>query len=185
MILLNFTVHAPEGDPGIKSGDLLSVRQIAANRVSDVMREHLESLPGESFYKRVADSIGRVDKAKSSEVSIAERGYALQLFGGTVKAGKGISSKTGKRTKFLSIPANKGIKEMPDAYDNLSFIKLKGGKGALVRLKKDKSFTPMFWLVKQATIKPHPEVMPRQESIDKAASQGALSAINQLDFYKL
>lgn len=185
MLNLNYHARPPDQLPELSASGLQKLRSAAADEVLECTREHLEALPGRSFYQDSASSLERASTAKQEHVGITKRGFALQYFGGTVKAGKGVSSKTGKKTKYLSIPANRGLTEMPSAYADLTFIKLKGDRGALVRLKEDKkSFTPMFWLVKQATIKPHPDILPDQSELELAASLGARDHLAALNFYQ-
>lgn len=169
---------------GLTPDELRQLRRNAADGVLECTRDHLLALPGESFYREAAQSMERVSTAQADEVCITQRGIALQYYGGTVKAGKGISSKTGEPTKYLSIPVSKATKEMPGRYPDLSFFKYKKGTLALVQLDQDGKPTPVFWLVEQATIKPHPNILPKQEQLQHAAKESSLDYLETLTFYR-
>lgn len=183
MINLYFSTEVGEVK-GLSPDELRQLRRNAADGVLECTRDHLLALPGESFYRDAAQSLERVSNSKEDAIQITQRGIALQYYGGTVKAGKGISSKTGQPTKYLSIPVNKATKEMPGHYPNLSFVKYKNGTRALVQLSKDKKASPMFWLVEQVTIKPHPKVLPKQAELNNAAKESALDYLETLSFYR-
>lgn len=137
------------------------------------------------FFADVARSVQNPTiSGRSGGVSINQVGLALRWLGGTIRAGVGTSSRTGKPTRFLAIPARAEAygttpKQMPD----LRFIPRRGGGGMLVqalqsvvsfgkkgtRLAREVGGLVMFWLVKQVTQKPDPSVMPAEEQLLKAA----------------
>lgn len=160
------------------------MRRAAADSLLEVTRNHLLALPGRSFYREAATSLERNSTAAEDQVRITKRGMSLQYYGGTVTAGKGRSSKTGKPTKYLSIPANDSIREMPSYYPNLSFIKFDNNLAALVKPLKDGNFEPMFWLKKQVTIKPHKNILPKDEQYNRAANEGAQEYLADLSYMK-
>jgi len=160
------------------------MRRAAADAMLEVTRNHLLALPGRSFYRDAATSLERNSTPDEDQVRVVKRGMALQYYGGTVKAGKGRSSKTGMPTKYLSIPVNNAIRDMPGRYPNLTFIKINDDLAALVIPLPDNDFKPIFWLKKEVTIRPHKYILPKDEQYNRAAKEGALEYIEALSYMK-
>ncbi len=172
----------------ISEEEVVALRHESSLAVSTLVQAHFETLPGEGFYSRAARSVEMVKTPESDSIAVTQVGVSLQFFGGIVKAGKGVSSKTGKKTKFLAIPARKGL-ESPSYYKGkLSFFFNKGKKSArlvMTPAKGDKARPPvMFWLVKQTKHKPHPEILPSLERVEAAIVEGGSSYLNALSFLK-
>ena len=138
----------------------------------------------------------RVIDDTAVEIHVAQVGMALHYYGGTVTPGKGISSATGKPTVYLTKPARaeaygKKASDFPDLivlwgrngpYALARAIstqvgierseageKLWGGHyGAKVKKRGLQGGEVMFWLIKSATIKPDPSVMPDSEEFRDA-----------------
>jgi hypothetical protein len=139
------------------------------------------------FFAGVARAIQtpEVNGAVTS-VSINHLGLAQRIFGGIIRAGKGISSLTGKFTKFLAIPARaEAYGKTPGQFHDLEFVREKRGNGGAmlvqalqsvvsfgkkgVRKVGDRGGLVMFWLVKQVDQKPDPTIMPDDSAITNAA----------------
>lgn len=160
------------------------MRRAAADALLEVTRKHLLALPGRSFYREAATSLERTSNESMDMVHVVKRGMALQYYGGTVRAGKGRSSKTGKPTKYLSIPVNDSVRDMPGSYPNLSFVKFNDELAALVIAQDDGDFKPIFWLKKEVTIRPHKNILPKEAQYNRAAKEGALKYIEALSYMK-
>lgn len=152
---------------------LRSVNSTAAQAVASLIRSHLFSLPGKSFYKQAAQSISISSQGNSHSVSISKPGIALQFYGGTVRPSGRISPVTGRPTRALLIPL------VPQSeIHNLSSkpftITSRSGARLLVSKKSSSlSLTPLAILSKSATIKPHPNILPSQSQINSTASSAA------------
>lgn len=210
---------------GLLPDELRQMRRNAADGVLEHTRNHLLALPGKSFYRDAAQSLERVSTAQDDEVRITQRGVALQHYGGTVEPGKGLSSKTGKPTKFLAIPSALAKGKSPRLFQDLSYVPVKnggkvaallmrvpeaarttadkahkqklkeharkvkkaakGGQSAPPRPVREKPKPQLYFtLVSSATIKPHPNVLPKQVKLHHAAREGALDYLETLSFYQ-
>jgi hypothetical protein len=128
------------------------------------------------FFANVARSVQNpVVSGGVGSVSINHVGLALRWLGGTIRAGVGTSSKTGRPTKYLAVPARaEAYGTTPKQMKDLRFVPRRAGGGMLVQaLQTAVSFGAkgvrrvrevgglvMFWLVKQVTQPPDPSVMP-------------------------
>jgi hypothetical protein len=134
-----------------------------------------------NFYSAAAKSVEAPTVAGGrAQVLITKIGLAQRWLGGTIKAGAGISSKTGLATRYLAIPArSEAYGRAPSEFNDLSFIPTRRG-GALVQaLQTGVKFAKkgvkrgseagglvMFWLVSQVTQRPDPSVIPSQEEFE-------------------
>lgn len=134
--------------------------------------DHQNSLGGRrtNYFSQAAKATSYQESGQGVTISIKQVGMALQYYGGTVTPGKGTSTATGKPTQFLTIPAiaeahGKSAFEIPD------LVPVFGSGGRVYGLaKKSEGRKKMrgmlyFWLVKSATIKPHPDVIPSDDTI--------------------
>jgi hypothetical protein len=165
------------------------VSVVAARGIAGLVRQHLYDLdargnrlggPRTNFYKQAGDSIEVAPMGAGTGVTITKIGVAQRWLGGTIAAGRGISSKSGGPTRYLAIPAvAEAHGKTPSQFEDLVFIprdadramlveKLQGGlKGAAKKLKV------MFWLVEKVTQSPDPTVMPSEEEMVGVAEQAA------------
>jgi hypothetical protein len=182
-----------------KSGE---VSMVGARGVGNLVREHLFALDNSGanqlggvrthFFASAAKSVEEPrPEGQGASFLITKIGLALRWLGGTVKAGKGISSKSGKLTKYLAIPARaESYGKTPAEFDDLVFVPRGNGKAMLMqalqtsidrKAQRRKGATVssyarsagglvMFWLVTQVTQQPDPNVMPSEEAMATAAA---------------
>lgn len=196
------------------SGDLTTLHDSMAMGVNVAVKEHFEdsgllrkknALGGKStgFWRKVSDSVKTSASAEQGTVSITERGFALQLFGGIVEP---------VTRKALSIPVHKSAHGLnaSEYPDKLAFIPAttqfgpfrKGGGqetvGYLVRgvertvtRGKNKGQTrtvPMarpagelIYVLRTRTYhEPHPDVLPTNEAMIAAAADAGGAYLDSL-----
>lgn len=132
-------------------------------------------------------------------ISVNQVGVRLHYFGGVVRAGKGVSSSSGKATKFLTIPARaeahgKRASEFPDLIvlrrgghqhgepfalaravsTSIAFRKGRDGQRRSVS-RGEQGGEIMFWLKREVRVPADPDILP--QPIDVGA--GVFSAVNQ------
>ncbi len=166
----------------LSNDDLKEIQSAAMDAEAEFLRSHLESLPGRSFYKEAAASLERDSGADYEAIHITKRGFALQLFGGVVSAGRGKSAVTGRPTEYLTIPANKSITEAAGFYPGLVMMSNDDGDRWLAKPREDEGFDVYFWLVPSVKIKAHPSIMPTLGALSDAARQGAEDYIKALSY---
>lgn len=182
------------------------VAHVGGRGVANLLRDHYfqldRSLPNKlggprtHFWGQVARSVQNpVTQGGAAAVSINHVGLAQRLFGGIIRAGRSISSATGKLTQFLSIPARaEAYGKTPGQFNDLEFVPTRRGGGMLVQTyqslvgwhKRSKSWLRhevgglvMFWLVKEVDQKPDPRALPREEFITAAATNAMNSYLSR------
>lgn len=126
-------------------------------------------------------------------VSTNQIGMRLHYFGGTVTAGKGVSSKTGTATRFLTIPAtSEAYGKSAKSFDNLVLVWGRKGPYALARgvetnrLTRDglrKVMVPgekLFFLKEKVTLEPDPSVVPTQEQFSTVINKALRIATRKI-----
>lgn len=123
-----------------------------------------------NYYAKAAQSVHAEHDAASARISVSHTGMALHYYGGTVRP---------VNRKYLTIPIaaeahGARVSDFPGAF----VLRLKG-KQPVIALRKWKGRTPgalqlLFALVRQATIKADPSVMPSPGT----SSESAVLAIN-------
>jgi hypothetical protein len=139
------------------------------------------------FFANTARSIQTPEvKGTVSSVSINQVGLAQRIFGGIIRAGQGISSLTGRLTKYLALPARaEAYGKTPAQFPDLEFVREKRGNGGAmlvqamqsvvsvgkrgVRKVGERGGLVMFWLVKQVDQPADPTIMPGDEAMIQAA----------------
>jgi hypothetical protein len=113
-------------------------------------------------------------------VVIGDARFAQKVYGGTITAGKGTSSKTGKPTKYLSIPARReayGLRpsQLEDKLGTeLRFVKGSRGGALMVKTgKKSQLGLVMYWLTASVTQAPDPQALPPRDKIEQTAVDAA------------
>mgnify|MGYP001571675777 CR=1 FL=1 len=140
------------------------------------------------FYGKVQASVQQpVVSGNAADVSIDRVGIAQRYFGGPIEAGHGISSKTGKPTEFLTVPARAETHgKTAKAFPHLEFRPTRRG-GMLVEMLRTVSRITragrrrvsivgglvMFWLVRRLVQKPDPTVLPTDADLLQAAETSA------------
>ena len=172
--------------------DVREACRAAGNGVAELVRAHLRGLPGRGFWRDAADATRVAEDGQEVEVWIEKRGLALQLYGGTVLPGKGMSSFTpGRPTRLLALPTSREVTEAPGRYGPLVFVPLRRGhlRGLLLpgvegvarrsgkRHRKGDSVlraaagaAPLFRLVDQTRHLPHPFILPPQLLLRRRAA---------------
>lgn len=85
---------------------------VMARAMGILVKDHLVALnaergrSGRNWYARAARSVTTRAAGGFALVSVTQIGMRLRYYGGTVRAGKNISTVTGKLTRFLTIPAS-------------------------------------------------------------------------------
>jgi hypothetical protein len=165
------------GAANLVRNHLFNLDQSGANQMGGV-RTH--------FYSSAAKSITEPEQIGEGNVafSITKVGLAQRWLGGTITAGKGISSSSGGPTKYLAIPArSEAYGKTPAEFDDLTFVPTRAGHAMLVQALqtemvkgKGKDFHTrevgglvMFWLTTEVTQQPDPAVMPTEDDINEAA----------------
>lgn len=168
---------------------------VGARAGGQMVRDHLFALNterhryGRNYYAQAARSVTVNPLGETgATIGVTQVGIRLRYYGGTVRAGKGKSSATGKPTRYLAIPAREEAYGMrPSEFHDLSFELVETGNGgvrpALVRRlstpirfvrrkQKDGSIKTsvkagevrggevMFWLVRKTTHRADPTVLP-------------------------
>lgn len=189
---------------GLKSSDL---RAVMAKALKIALQGHLQKLDGERanalggrrthFYAQAGQSVNQIETgAAEIQIAISQVGFAQRYFGGTIRAGTGTSSFTGRPTKYLAIPArSESYGKRPGEFSNLHFIAFRSGSAALVespatKLAKQRGGgfrsggslggAVVFWLVKEVTQKADPSVLPEEDALLGAAVDAAAEYLDQI-----
>lgn len=195
MIRLQIQLLVNLSDMGLSEEQLGRISMGAAMDTEDLIRRHFESLGGSTFWPAAARSTKVVpDKNGDATIEIWKKGVKLQWLGGTVKPTRRTSDVTGNPITSLLIPAKwsplKGreLDELSLPKDQVQVIPRKNKSALLAHVlpqpkgqtgKKSK-VSVLGFLVKQATIKPHPDVMPTEEEIHAAAKTGAEDVLQNI-----
>jgi hypothetical protein len=169
----------------------------------NVVREHLQELeetrsgasggPATHYYgsaRRATSWYPAGDNAV--EINVAQVGMRLHFYGGTVEAGKGISSATGAPTKYLTIPATPEAHGRKASDFDLVLVWANGRPVALALAESTESMTArggfkatrkagkiMFTLKESVTLAPDPSVMPTTEDFSEAIVERLGSVIRR------
>lgn len=146
--------------------------------VEDLVRTHIVKTlipkgnalggPSTGFWKKAADSIEGTSNGNEATVRITARGVALQYYGGRVFPSGRISDVTGRPITRLAIPISASAHgKRPGDFPKGELV-LKGNVLTL-------GGTALFALVRSATIKPHPEVLPTESEICATATESAVN----------
>lgn len=119
-------------------------------------------------------------EARKAEVAIFQKGVRLHWKGGTVRPTGRTSEATGKPTKSLLIPfADSPLRkrrvtlaELHLPADSIHVLKSRNGCPILAATKSLKTRTNLVWLgklVKAASFRPRPEVLPAAEALQRSA----------------
>jgi hypothetical protein len=158
------------------------------------LRTHFWSDMGRKTSRPVPEQPGTV------VVSIGDARLPQKVYGGGIHAGKGISWKTGKKTKFLTIPATAlAYGKKAESFGNtLKLSVFKNGAGNMVmalvvarktmtrkwdfrasmgtpNIKNDvtlKREEVVFWLKKFVYQKPEPDALPAGQEMEAAVMAG-------------
>jgi len=199
---LRFQDHASEGVRALAATlDPAVVNEVVGEAAATVYQQHFiarekSHSPNSHYYGKAAKATGYQVVPGGVLISIAHVGIALHFFGGTVKAGKGISRATGRPTKYLTIPARDEAKGRTAAdFDSLIILWGRNGPYALAKtvrtqlsVKRNKNTGAvtvgsrgvqggevLFWLKKEITVQKDPTVLPEPAIVTRAASRAILS----------
>ena len=148
--------------------------------------------PRTGFYGRMAQATAGTADQEAGTVTVGAgiRGAALRYFGGTVAAGKTISSITGKPTRLLAIPTKDvpvsgSTRETPANAGILKYLPSKKGGGVLVegeqvtgkrgktRVERKPGGRLLFILKAYTKHDPDPGLLPDQAALEAAARAAA------------
>jgi hypothetical protein len=128
--------------------------------------------------------IGEVTDRQATVV-IGDRRFAQKVFGGTIQAGKGKSSKTGGPTQYLAIPID------PEAYGRRPYVlqstlgirlfmlpkKVAGQSRLLAATTQGHKIKLYYVLRRSVTQEADAEAFPAQSSLERAAVDAAESCL--------
>lgn len=143
----------------------------------------------EQARRRVA--VAKMTETRKAEVVIAQKGVRLHWKGGTVKPTGRTSEVTGKPTKSLLIPFADSplrkrritLQELHAPAENIHVLKSRNGCPCLVAAEHLKKKTKLIWLgklVKSASFRPRPDVLPSPGEMQRSALRGALARVKKI-----
>lgn len=164
--------------------------------IADAVRENFGVLNDRSnsrrYWKDAANSVRTTRHGAGYAVIISHKGVRLHWKGGTVRPTGKPSRVTGRPTKNLLIPfadsplrqARQTLEEFTQHHGGYE-IRCIPGKGGicLAAAKQGAKESDYIWLgklVKKATHKPRPEVLPSVDAMNNAARAAMLSTFSQL-----
>ena len=178
-------------------------QQVIGYAGRNVVREHLQDLedtrsgasggPASHYYgsARRATNFRIIDDT-AVEINVSQVGMRLHFYGGTVEAGKGISSATGAPTKYLTIPAAPEAHGRKASDFDLLLVWANGRPVALALAETTEKMTArgglkavrkagkiMFTLRESVTLQPDPTVMPTTEDFSEAITERLGSVIRR------
>lgn len=171
------TVAALESMGGALAGDAL--KAVVGEAVAQLVRAHLVELEAsrpnkqgwarQHWYSKAADSTHWTTTPSGARVSIAQDGFRMRVLGGVVRP---------VTAKALAIPASEEaygrMARDPVWNGELSYVPLKRGNlvGLLVRRNTpDAEGEVMYRLLRQATIKPDPSLVPDEAAINETVDE--------------
>lgn len=170
-----------------------SITQSAANRVHLLISKNFIRLAQKTHSRHYwGDAASATTVAAHTPtqytITIAHKGVRLHWKGGTVRPTGKTSEVTGKPTKTLLIPfENSPLRKrditLAEAHipnENIHILKSKTGTPILIAAKNLKRKTNLIFLgalVKKATHKPRPEIIPTASELAAAAKQAALERL--------
>lgn len=162
--MLHFTVQLPTDllrslPPAL--GNPAAAALKAAGGVQRAVQGNFLRRGGRSFWQQAA-ALTRVSPtgADSAQVSVHRRGVALRLLGGTVLAKPGHA---------MALPVKRGDSDLcPREIPGLTLVRWREGGKLRAGLAKDGRL--MFTLIKAATHKPDPTVLPAPGELQQAAT---------------
>lgn len=147
------------------------VKQVAGRAAANAVKEHLRvqerarpnKLGGQRqhFYAGAARATFFKTVADGAMVHIAQTGFALRLYGGTVRA---------VNRRALTIPMRPeaygmGAREIPGLF----VIQSRGTRRAYLAQRQGKALRLFYRLVQSATIKPDRSILPKDAELAEAA----------------
>lgn len=129
--------------------------------------------PSTGFWQEAASSVQVTATGDEAVIAVRKKGVRLQWLGGTVRPGDG--------KHWLTIPARsethgKTADAVEGGYENQEWLYGRNGPYAIA---SKASGVVLFWLKKEATIKPHADVLPKNEEMAKAAVKAAEGFLNR------
>lgn len=193
------------------------VKRVMGRAIVPVVKSNFEALNAQSnnplghsgYYLKAARSVHQPDLERDGfSIAIGQVGVGLHYFGGTVKAGKSISKRTGRPTQYLTIPArSEAYAHRADEFPNLKILFGRGGQPVALVERDDAPSTEsqvvtsrngvkrrvktvkapaaaggivMFWLVRQVVIKENKDVLPKREAMTTPAFEAAVVYLGRI-----
>jgi hypothetical protein len=159
-----------------------TLNQAGVRALAETTREHLRDLDRsrpnalggkrQNFYGAAAESIAEKADKRGGEIRITHQGFALRLYGGTVKPVK---------AKALAIPAMAkayGLSprepEVPELHAR--YFAARKAIGGLF----DATGAVWFWLLPQTDHRPDPTLLPEPEALQTAAAEAMQDAADAI-----
>lgn len=183
--------------PIIRTAVAADVARAARQAVRDSFQSMVDRTQSQGFWGAAKRSVNPpVIQDDKATIDITHRGVRLQWLGGTIRPTGRRSEVTGKSISSLLIP----FKDSPLRRRSLASLNIpeeeiqvlgdvETGHAILARIRDRKrrskdgryqDVTPLGALVKSATIRPHPEVMPSASQMEGYAIRAASLAITHI-----
>lgn len=183
--------------PAIRTAVVADVARAARKAVRDNFQDLIDRTQSQGFWGKAKRSVNPpVLHDNKATIDITHTGVRLQWLGGTVKPTGNKSEVTGKPTSRLLIPfkdsplRRRSLASLHIPEDQIMVLgNIETGSAILARVKERKrrnkdghyqDVTPLGALVRQATIKAHPEVMPSHEQMRQSAVHAATLVLTRL-----
>ncbi len=154
-----------------------AVRDLLSDHLFDKDRNEPNKLGGRRthYYGKAADAVSFKALTDGVIVSASQVGLRQRLLGGTI---------TPKRAQLLTIPVHpEAHGKRAGEFNDLSFIKTGGGRGATAVLAKTGQgniFEVFYVLVKSVTQQGDPTVLPEEREISSSAERAATRLLNRI-----
>lgn len=197
MLKLTLTPAALPPLPRLDDRDTRAIVTSAANAVAGEVKANfvrLASASGSRYYWHGADAGTRVSLTgdpTQAAVTVHQVGVRLHYYGGTVRPTGHPSEVTGKPTKSLLIPFEDSplrrrratLAELGYPREQIRVIKSRGGCPILIATEARKRKSNIIYLgklVKSATFRPRPDVLPAASAMQAAMLRGAIGQVEHL-----
>lgn len=198
MLSIEFVITKDQASPALKSVAYglqpENLMPVLARSVSNSVRDHFDDLEGTRpnkmggerthYYSGARAGTSYTVEGDTATVHVSQVGIRLRYYGGTVEAGKGVSSATGQPTKYLTIPAT------PETYGHraadfpdMKVLWGKNGPYGLGRVEQKmmatvkssgpstKETTIMFWLKASVDIQGDRTMLPSDSELNDALQE--------------
>lgn len=181
---------------GLRNENLLPV---LGRSVTNAIRRNFDELEStrpnklggqrQHYYSGARQGTSFVVDGDSALVGIHQVGMGLRYFGGTVRAGAGISSFTGQPTKYLTIPVTaEAYGHRASDFPDLTVLWGRDGPYALGRVTPrtvatagDTRQTEVLFVLKtQVTVEADPTMLPSAQALSDALNSDFNKYVNML-----
>lgn len=203
--MISIQVRLPHNDrvEALSGRVLADIRKGAANNILRLLKTNFAAYGTSKYWQEAADSTKVETGGPTARVMVTQTGVRLHWLGGTVKPGKGTSSKTGLPTKLLAIPTAPGNHDAPGfgayvwrpwskgkvrgllypATETIAKRKYKDRPAGRTIMRANAQATPAYLLVTETVHPRNPNVIPANREIKDAAREAARSRLYILTKY--